>query len=224
MRLKGQMQQEPSEPKREPKLTHRQRQFVDAYLGAARGNATEAARLAGYAATKRATLAEIGSQNLRKLEIGEAIKSRVSELAMTAEEVLHRLSEQARLDLGEFIDFKRGFGLPILKLDEAQQNGRTHLIRSVTPTQFGIKVEFHDPQTALIQIGKYHGLWLDKTALTGPDGTDAYADPGNTALAARVGRIADLLERARGRRDRPVHEGGPDLEASPGAAGGGVPE
>lgn len=46
-------------------------------MGAAAGNATEAARLAGYSASDDNSLASIGNENLRKLAIREAIESRV---------------------------------------------------------------------------------------------------------------------------------------------------
>lgn len=54
-------------------LTEKQRRFVEAYLG---GNtATESARIAGYSGDE-AALAVVGSQNLRKPKIAEAIAER----------------------------------------------------------------------------------------------------------------------------------------------------
>lgn len=61
-------------------LSAKQEKFVAAYLGEARGNATEAAALAGYRALKRATLAEIGRENLRKPEIAVAIAAELAAL------------------------------------------------------------------------------------------------------------------------------------------------
>jgi len=57
-------------------LTEKQRRFVEAYMGAAAGNATEAARLAGYEGDD-STIRAIASQNLTKLNIREAIESRI---------------------------------------------------------------------------------------------------------------------------------------------------
>jgi phage terminase small subunit len=51
-------------------LTEKQRRFVEAYDG----NATEAARLAGYEGDD-ATLAQVGYENLRKPEIVQAIRA-----------------------------------------------------------------------------------------------------------------------------------------------------
>jgi len=58
------------------KLTEKQRRFVEAYMGDARGNSTEAARLAGYKGNSQ-TLAAVGTENLRKPSIAIAIKERV---------------------------------------------------------------------------------------------------------------------------------------------------
>lgn len=69
------------------KLTEKQRKFVEAYMGKANGNATEAARLAGYSGN-RVTLEAMGRENLGKPRIAEAIKNRQSNdpLVATREE------------------------------------------------------------------------------------------------------------------------------------------
>lgn len=73
------------------KLTHKQELFVNAYLGEAKGNATEAARLAGYNGND-VTLGAVGAENLKKPQIAELIERRTSEAAMSAAEVLQKLS------------------------------------------------------------------------------------------------------------------------------------
>lgn len=74
-------------------LTEKQRRFVEAYMGAARGNATEAARLAGYKGND-VTLAAVGSENLRKPQIAQAIEERrqADPLVLTREQAMARLS------------------------------------------------------------------------------------------------------------------------------------
>jgi phage terminase small subunit len=52
-------------------MTLKERRFTEAYLGAAAGNATKAARLAGYKGNLL-TLGVVGSENLRKPRIREA--------------------------------------------------------------------------------------------------------------------------------------------------------
>ncbi len=54
-------------------LTEKQRRWLAAYIGPARWNATEAARLAGYAGN-RVTLAQIGSKTKRVPCIAAAIE------------------------------------------------------------------------------------------------------------------------------------------------------
>ena len=78
-------------------MTLKQKLFVEAYLGRARGNATEAARIAGYRGDE-ATLAQVGYENLRKPVVKLAVEARVEEASMEANEVLEELSKVARLD------------------------------------------------------------------------------------------------------------------------------
>jgi hypothetical protein len=68
------------------KLTEKQRRFVDAYLGEAAGNATKAARLAGYKGNDN-TLASVGTENLRKPAIAEAIEHAQRQDPLTATRV-----------------------------------------------------------------------------------------------------------------------------------------
>lgn len=58
-------------------LTEKQRRFVEAYMGEAAGNGTEAARLAGYKGNSR-TLGQVASENLAKPDIAKAIASEVA--------------------------------------------------------------------------------------------------------------------------------------------------
>lgn len=76
-------------------LTGKQHAFVAAYIGDARGNATEAARIAGYAKP-----AEQGYENLRKPHIADAVaewteKAKVQAIA-TKQYRLDRLAEMER--------------------------------------------------------------------------------------------------------------------------------
>lgn len=51
-------------------LTEKQHKFVEAYVGQAKGNATQAARLAGYSIPERS-----GHENIKKRKILEAIEA-----------------------------------------------------------------------------------------------------------------------------------------------------
>lgn len=84
-------------------LQGKQAAFVDFYLGQARFNATEAARLAGYASTGNA-LRVVASRLLTLVNVQAAIQARLAERAMNADECLARVAEQARGSLEDFID------------------------------------------------------------------------------------------------------------------------
>lgn len=140
-------------------LTGLQENFVNEYL--IDFNATRAAQRAGYKGTD-ASLATIGWENLRKLEIAEAISQRLQEKAMGPDEVLMRLAEQARNEHGRYIDEHGSVNLPMLIAD-----GKNHLIKGVKETQYGRNIEFYDAQAALTLIAKHHGLLNEQTQHSG---------------------------------------------------------
>ena len=161
------MSEEPESEQR-PYLTGRQRAFIDAWFGEAKFNATEAARIAGYDADRR-TLRSIGSQNLAKLNIQAEIARRWAAHGMTAEEVISRLADQARGNIGEFLVYQapvegEGGGWRI-DLERVQKDG--HLVKSIQWTRHGPKVELYDSQSALQLIGKHLGLFADGVQHTG---------------------------------------------------------
>lgn len=72
-------------------MTRKQQRFVEEYCVDA--NATAAAKRATYS---ERTAHSIGSENLRKPEIRDAIAERMDRLSVGADEALLRLSQQAR--------------------------------------------------------------------------------------------------------------------------------
>ncbi|HGD6554558.1 TPA: terminase small subunit [Streptococcus agalactiae] len=82
------------------KLTLKQQKFIDEYIIC--GNATDAAIKAGYS---KKTAGQIGEQNLKKLEIKQAIQSRMKVLEKssiaTADEVLRVFTQILRQELTE---------------------------------------------------------------------------------------------------------------------------
>lgn len=78
-------------------LSVKQELFIEAYLGKAKGNATEACRLAGYAGNEN-TLKQMASENLAKPYIKAAITKRlaVNKKIMSADEVLEGLTAIAK--------------------------------------------------------------------------------------------------------------------------------
>jgi phage terminase small subunit len=86
-------------------LTAKQQLFIEAYLGAARGNATEAARLAGYEGDGDA-LGVTGHRLLSNARIAEAVAARLkrAKRCLQADEVLELLTEQATATMDDFFD------------------------------------------------------------------------------------------------------------------------
>ncbi len=83
-------------------LTRKQEIFVLEYLNC--WNATEAARRAGYSPK---TASSIGEENLKKPEIAAEVERQIAERQIKPPEVLTRLTEQARANIGIF--FKESF-------------------------------------------------------------------------------------------------------------------
>ena len=92
-------------------LTDKQRAFIDHYLVCL--NATEAARLAGYKSPR-----QMGSENLSKPYIRQQIDKRLKSKTMTADEVIARLDEQARADIGVFFKVVEEWTFYPLPLDD----------------------------------------------------------------------------------------------------------
>lgn len=175
-------------------LTGKRQAFVDAYLTS--WNASEAARVAGYAAPRQE-----GHRLLTNADIREEIQRRVSERAMTADEVLIRLAEQARGSMADFVSFYDGGRLPILDLEKARKAGKFGLVKKLKYTdQGGMEFELYDAQAALVQLGKVHKLFTDKQDVS------AVVEDKTLDDEQRASRIAALLDRARTRRDRQAAE------------------
>lgn len=151
-------------------LTPKQQAFIDAYL--VNGfNATQAAITAKYS---RKTARSIGYENLTKPHIRAVIDASLKAYSMGPEEVLSRLTAHARGDIGDVWNEKKGG----VDWSKARRLGVTSLIKRVkrrtrretvtvddelvTVDTIEEEIEFHDAQAALVQLGKAHGLFVDK--------------------------------------------------------------
>jgi len=156
-------------------LSAKHQQFVEEYLRCF--NATRAYQ-AVYPTVARLTAASNGYRLLKENpEIAEYVQQRLTETAMSANEVLMRLAEQARGDIGEYI-VKDG-GSFTIDIESAKESKRTHLIKKLTQRRFvrttddyrdeetTITVEMYDAQAALVQLGKHHKLFTDKVEMSG---------------------------------------------------------
>lgn len=161
-------------------LSKKQRAFVNAYVKC--WNATKAAREAGYTGAYLHTNA---SKLLQNTTIAEAIQEKIDELTMSADETLVHLSDIARPPVTHADFFtdelfpqldKEGNvvvdneGEPIMDSrltidwDKIQEYG--HLIRTVSFTAAGPKIEFYSRLDALQLIGRNHKLFTDKHDIT----------------------------------------------------------
>lgn len=173
-------------------LSRQQTIFVSEYLTC--WNAAEAARRAGYSTR---TAKAIGLNLLKHPVIAAAIAERIADRAMSADEALALLTEQARADIGIFFKVaERWTSAPlgtqeiIDEKDELDAKGKLrhlYLVRYVAidvdklvdprysrlvkkfseTTQRGIAFELHDAQAALEKIGKALGVLRENVQISG---------------------------------------------------------
>jgi phage terminase small subunit len=187
-------------------LTTKQQVFVEEYLK--HFNATKAAIDAGYSPK---TAYNIGWENVRKREIADVISKRLAESAMSADEVLKRLADDARADLGPWLSNDGVINIQAMKRD-----GATHLIRKVKRTErtgetatggtwneTRVELELHDAQAARKMIAHHHGLFKDVSESK----IDVSADDETRSLLSRVNQLA-----ARIRETEPANGTSTDAE------------
>lgn len=158
-----------SENQKGAKLSNKQRAFVEHYLIC--WNASEAARCAGYS-RKNANV--VGPRLLANVGIKAAIDARLTELQMSADEILVRFTEQARGSMADFVDVNT----TTIDLKKAKRARKLHLLKSLTRTvgEFTdtVKIELYDAQQALAHLARIRGMYVDKFAPTDPTGTKEY--------------------------------------------------
>jgi len=145
-------------------LTDKQAAFVREYVQC--WNATEAARRAGYQGND-GTLRVTGHDNLTKPNIDAAIKEAIQKNVMSQEEALARMSEIARGEYARYIrdvsetseDGKVTVNLVSVDVEAMVRDGKAHLIKSISPTRYGNRIEFYDMQSALETIMRATGAF-----------------------------------------------------------------
>ena len=154
------------------RLTQKRTTFINEYLQC--WNASEATRRAGYSAK---TAYSTGSYLLRIPEVSEKIEDFQKKNAMSASEVLARLSAMARGTIAHFFHVtKKG----MIEFDFSSQEAQAHmyLIKKIrtkrkrlleskekdarTWEHEWIEVELYDAQAALVALGKHHRLFSDR--------------------------------------------------------------
>ena len=144
-------------------LTNKQALFIEHYLQC--WNATEAAKRAGYS---EKTAYSIGSATLKKVEVQNAVRARISEVAMGADEVLLRLAGHARGSMEQFLTVMTNGKEVSLDIVKARDAYALHLVKTFKDSpKDGIEIELYDAQAALVHLGRHHALFTDKIAQTG---------------------------------------------------------
>lgn len=178
-------------------LTPKQEAFVREYLIDL--NATQAAIRAGYSA-KNAD--KIGSQLLGKTRVSEAVaaamKEREKRTEITQDMVLRELAKIGFSDIRNVVQWGNTeirvnvtggsdgdsppektvevyHGLCLKASDEIDENIAA-AISEVSQGKEGLKVKLHDKRSALVDIGKHLGMFVEKREITGKDGKDLMPD------------------------------------------------
>lgn len=193
-------------------LSQKHKAFVDQYLLTA--NATEAYDQV-YHPRSRDTAASNGFRLLRNAEIAEAIKHRLSETAMLADEVLMRLAAQARGNMNDFVRFNAD-GDPAFDFQLAATMGKMSLVKKLkikTRTYTTLEDAQRQPATERAEIEE------GDDANTG-DGADLGAVVETTiefelyssqAALELIGKHHGLFDK-RGSEENPVHNVGWSVE------------
>lgn len=147
-------------------LTRKQQAFIDHYFACGM-NGTRAAIRAGYAADSASVEA---SRLLRNANVAEVIQRIFRENTMPADEVLARLTDHARGDIGDLLDDSGN-----IDIKAARAQGKTALIKKIKRTvttftdedgngreSFSDEIELHSSQAALQLLGKYHKLFTER--------------------------------------------------------------
>jgi hypothetical protein len=162
-------------------LSDKQAVFVAEYLKCF--NASEAARRAGYSDKWVNTNA---AKILQNTSVRDAVSDALQEKVMSANEALSRMSEIARgVHSAYIIVDDDGPGVDI---EQMIADDKAHLIKSITPTQYGVKIEFCDMQAALNTILKHHGALIDRSDVTsGGESLNAIGETRERLLATIAG-------------------------------------
>lgn len=152
------------------------RTFCLAYVGEANGNATEAARIAGYKGSDL-VLRGIGHENLTKPnitafieELRQGAEKKASGKILSATETLVGLTRIALADIAEVFETDGTFDM-----QKAKERNVSRLIKSISfdkDTGQMTKLELHNAHGAHVDLGKYHGLFPTKIVIT-PEDADA---------------------------------------------------
>lgn len=159
-------------------LNDKQRRFVDEYLIDL--NATQAAIRAGYS---EKTAGQQAFDLLKKPEIQESIslamKAREERTEITQDRVLRELAKIGFADIRKAV--KWGAELPVINPEtgevliangvvlvssEQLDDDTAAAVSEISQTAQGVKIKMHDKKSALVDIGKHLGMFVDRVDAT----------------------------------------------------------
>lgn len=153
-------------------LSLKKRAFINEYF-LCNFNGTEAYKRA-YGVTDDNAAAASASRLLRDVKIKQEIETRFAERAMSANEVIDRLSQIARGDLGDFLKAnEEGYEIDIVAAKIAR---RTHLVKKLKQRKtrqvdsyeqewetVDTEIELYSAHEALRDLAKKHALFTEKS-------------------------------------------------------------
>mgnify|MGYP007083438527 FL=1 len=183
-----------------PKLTKAQEVFISEYLKCFNG--TEAYSRA-YPKAKRDSARANAADLLANTSIKAEIEARLAEHHMTADEALQRLADMARGDVTDFIT-----PMGVVDIEAMRAAGKGHLIKKIkqkTVTKIGktdkdddtevhdTEIELYDAQAAIRDVLKIHGRFVEKHAVTDPEGNAIDPKESDARFERAISTLADAL-------------------------------
>lgn len=146
-------------------LTDKERAFVDAFFICGFNAAKAWRTLQVDASTSVAS--STGWRMRHRPRVEAEISRRLEASKLQANEVLAILSDQARGNLGRYIDVDDK-GSYRFDFEALREDGAERLLKKVKFGQGGtVTFEFYDAQAAAVQLARVHGLLKDKLEVTG---------------------------------------------------------
>lgn len=185
-------------------LTPKRRAFVEAYLsgsaerfvdGKVRNsylNATQAARVAGYAKP-----GQEGHSLLKNPEIRAAIDERMKDLEIRTEQIIAREMDVATGDIGDFAEVLEQPNIPRM-LDKAKELGISHLIKKLKENDQGVEIQLYDAHQARELLGRRMGLWEDEANKFDPSTIPPIL---LNVMSATPDQVLEALDRLRAQRE-----------------------
>lgn len=153
----------------------KRRAFVDAFLGPAKLNASEAAKAAGYKG-KPAALAVSATRLLAHPQVQDLLRLRAQAAGIDSQKVLQLLWSHLHGSMADFVTLD---GEVLLDLERARADGKLGLLRKfkqktrswfekdkddelVEKTETTIEIELYSAQTAADKLAKCLGLYNDQ--------------------------------------------------------------